>query len=74
MENSNITSANTTVATSKYLDLISVSAQDHQRQELEFRSQEAEQAVAMCILETKKTIFEKERELTNVKRAIPHRC
>lgn len=61
-----------TTPKTKYIDLISQSAKEQELTELGFRAKEAEQAVNMRILETEKTIFSKEIELSKAQKAVPY--
>lgn len=63
---------NTTKKSEKYIDLISQSADDDNKEQLQFRAEEAELQVKQAILETKKEITKTKRELVETKKAIPY--
>lgn len=64
--------ANTSKTSEKYLDLISQDAKEQEKQDLQFRADEAKLQVESSILETKKAIAVAERELAQAKRAVPY--
>ena len=61
-----------TKTSEKYIDLISQSAKDAEKEQLQFHAEDAELQVTSSILATKKEISKAKRELTEAKKAIPY--
>lgn len=64
--------ANSKVVSQKYIDLISQSAKDDEKEELGFRAEEASLEVKQAILETTKAVSVAKRALTKAKKAVPY--
>lgn len=62
------TKANST----KYIDLISQSSKDAEKEQLQFHAEDAELQVTSSILATKKAISGAKRDLANAMKAIPY--
>lgn len=63
---------NTSKVSEKYIDLISQDSKEEDKQEKQFRADEAKLQVESSILETKKAIAVAERELAQAKKAVPY--
>ena len=64
--------ANAKKTSEKYIDLISQSSKDAEREQLQFHAEDAELQVTASILATKKAISGAKRELSEAKKAIPY--
>ena len=57
----------------KYIELISKGKEENEKQELQFRAEEAQHDVQGAILETKKRLAAKRNDLAKAQRAVPYR-
>ena len=64
--------ADTKKQSEKYIDLISQSSKDAEKETLQFHAEDAELQVTSSILATKKEISKAKRTLNEAKKAIPY--
>lgn len=64
--------ANSKNISEKYIDLISQSSKDAEKETLQFHAEDAELQVTSSILATKKAISKARRTLNEAKKAIPY--